>query len=421
MSTFFKTFREAFSGLSRPTWMLAIMVLINRSGFMVLPFLAVYVTEVLHFDMKQAGIILSVYGLGSVGASLAGGWLTDKFGQFSIQVTSQVVGGLLYFFVLQLKQFEYLALGVFLLSFVNDTLRPANTAAVAQYATHETLTRSFSLNRMSVNAGFIVGPALGGILFAISYNWLFIANGIASIVAGIFFFWCFVRRHSNKQVISKQQQQLIPTSSRSPYRDYTFLLFVLLCTCFTTIFFQLFSTLPLYYKQAYQLPEEHIGFLMSLNGIVVLLVEMVLIYLVAKLVKKKFLIVAGVLLLGISFMLFNMVHHVSVLVIAMVLFSLSEILAMPFMSTITAERSDAGNQGTYMGLFTISWAAPLVIAPYLGTNIVSNYGFAALWWESGILAFVTAVGLYFVVQLMEKQKLSKEATILTEEKVLATA
>lgn len=132
---------------------------------------------------------------------------------------------------------------------------------------------------------------------------------------------------------AQKQVQVQPTNAatQSPLRDLPCIAFVLLCCCFATIFYQLFSTLPLYYKQAYQLSEERIGLLMSFNGLVVLTVEMVLIYLLIKLIKRSVLIVAGILLLGFSFVLFNMVHHMSVLVIAMLLFSLSEILAMPFM------------------------------------------------------------------------------------------
>lgn len=150
---------------------------------------------------------------------------------------------------------------------------------------------------------------------------------------------------------------------------------------------------------------------MSFNGLVVLTVEMVLIYLLIKLIKRSVLIVAGILLLGFSFVLFNMVHHMSVLVIAMLLFSLSEILAMPFMSAITAERSGARNRGAYMGLFTFAYTAPLVIAPYLGTTIASIYGFSTLWWATGGLAVVTAGGLYLVVQQMEKQRLGRQTAI----------
>ncbi|RDV13427.1 MFS transporter [Pontibacter diazotrophicus] len=413
-------FRNAYSGFSRPAWMLAVMVLINRSGAMVMPFLAVYVTEVLHYNLSQAGFILSIYGLGSVCASFLGGWLTDKFGHFRVQLISQVAGGCLYFLILQLQQFEYVAAGVFILSLVNDTLRPANAAAVAHFATTETMTRAFSLNRMSVNVGFIVGTALGGVLAAVSFKWIFIANGITGILAGIFFFWYFlgIQGAPPAPKLAQQQKQPFPAAAPSPYRDITFLLFVLLCCCFASIFYQLFSTLPLYYKQAYQLSEEHIGFLMSFNGLVVLSVEMVLIYLLAKYVKKAVMIIAGVLLLGISFILFNMVQHTSVLVIAMLLFSLSEILAMPLMSTLTAERSGIHNRGAYMGLFTIAYTAPLVIAPYLGTTIASLYGFTTLWWATGGLSVITAGGLYIVVQQMEKQKSVQQTAIPELEKVV---
>ncbi|GAB3535253.1 MFS transporter [Pontibacter brevis] len=398
------------------------MVFINRSGAMVMPFLAVYLTEVLHFNLSQAGFILSIYGLGSVCASFLGGWLTDKYGHFHIQLISQVAGGFLFFLILQLHQFEYVAGGVFLLSLVNDTLRPANAAAVAQYATADTMTRAFSLNRMSVNVGFIVGTALGGVLAAFSFKWIFIANGVTGILAGIFFFWYFLGRQgeqpASKQEQGQQQEQLLSAVALSPYKDILFLLFVLLCCCFATIFYQLFSTLPLYYKQVHQLSEDHIGFLMSFNGLVCLSVEMVLIYLLAKYMKKAVMIVAGVLLLGISFMLLNMVQHTSVLVFSMLFFSLSEIFAMPFMSTITVERSGIHNRGAYMGLFTIAYTAPLVAAPYLGTTIASLYGFTTLWWATGGLAVITAGGLYLVVEQMEKQHANRRAAIPNVDEVV---
>lgn len=423
MMPIIQIFRNAYSGFTKPAWMLAVMVLINRSGAMVMPFLAVYVTEVLHFNLSQAGLILSIYGLGAICASFLGGWLTDKYGHFSIQFISQIAGGCLFFFIPQLQQFEHVAAGVFLLSLVNDSLRPANAAAVAQYATSETMTRAFSLNRMSVNIGFIMCTALGGVLAAFSFKWLFIANGVTGILAGIFFFWYFLGRKSEQPApIQKHQaEQLLQTAAASsPYKDITFVLFVLLCCCFATMFYQLFSTLPLYYKQAHQLSEEHIGFLMSFNGLIVLAVEMVLIYVLAKFVNKAIMIIAGVLLLGLSFVLFNVVQHNSVLIIAMLLFSLSEILAMPLMSTITAERSCTQNRGAYMGLFNIAYTAPLVVAPYLGTTVASIYGFSTLWWATGILAVITAGGLYVVIQQMEKQKLTRQAALpVVEEAVVA--
>ncbi len=76
---------DSFSGLSKPAWMLALVMLLNRMGAMVIPFLAVYVTKELHFTKIEAGIVLSTFGIGSVIGSLLGGWLTDKVGSLRVQ------------------------------------------------------------------------------------------------------------------------------------------------------------------------------------------------------------------------------------------------------------------------------------------------------------------------------------------------
>ena len=383
---------------------MSVVMLINRSGSMVTPFLSIYVTDMLGYTLREAGLILSIYGMGSVCGSFLGGWLTDKIGHFRVQFVSLVLGGCLYFVLLRLEQFAYLAAGVFIISLVNDMLRPANSASIAHYAKPENMTRAFSLNRMAINLGFSVGPAIGGMLAAVSYHWLFVADGVTCIAAGIFFFLYFRNQQGHRPVRRKPDDAIPATAVRSPYRDGYFILFVALCSCFATIFFQLFSTLPLYYRQVYLLPESRIGTLMALNGLIVFLVEMLTVYLLGDKAKKSILIAAGLLTLGLSFILLNLVHHLSVLYISMLLLSFSEIMAMPFMATLTVERSNAGNRGAYMGLYTISYSAAHVVAPFLGTTIIAAYGFATLWWAMGVMAVVTAAGFMWVIGVLEREK-----------------
>ncbi len=368
---------------------------------MVIPFLGVYLTESLDYTLKEAGIILSIYGLGSVCGSFIGGWLTDKIGHFKVQFFSLTVGGSLYFMFLYLEQFKYMAAAVFILSLINDMLRPANSSSVAFYAKPENVTRAFSLNRMALNLGFSVGPALGGLLAAVSYKWLFIADGITCIMAGLFFYVYFRNRQGHKP--QKRNAATAPTQEklRSPYKDGIYILFILLNCGFAIIFFQLLSTLPLYYRQVYILPEERIGTLLALNGFIVFLFEMILVYLIGNNIRKSWLIPAGVLVMGLSFIVLNAGHHVAYLYIAMALLSFSEILVMPFMATITVERSNDSNRGSYMGLYTISYAAAHVVAPYMGTTIASKYSFDTLWWVLGVFAIVVSIGLYFVVKRIE--------------------
>ena len=50
------TYREAFSGLNRAVWLLALTTLVNRSGTMVLPFLILYLTQQQGFEPTDAPV-----------------------------------------------------------------------------------------------------------------------------------------------------------------------------------------------------------------------------------------------------------------------------------------------------------------------------------------------------------------------------
>ena len=81
-------YRESFSGLPRAVWLVALVAFVYRSGTMVLPFLALYLTSQKGLTAREAGGILSLYGVGSIGGSYLGGWLSDRIGSIQTQQTS---------------------------------------------------------------------------------------------------------------------------------------------------------------------------------------------------------------------------------------------------------------------------------------------------------------------------------------------
>src|SRR5215203_3621217 len=87
------TYRAAFSGLTRPVWLLSLATLINRSGTMVMPFLALFLTEKRGFTTTQAGQTLALYGLGAMGASYLGGWLCDRISPLRVMKWSLALTG----------------------------------------------------------------------------------------------------------------------------------------------------------------------------------------------------------------------------------------------------------------------------------------------------------------------------------------
>ena len=365
-------------------------MLINRSGTMVLPFLSVYLTSSLGYSVEKTGIVLSSYGMGSLVGGYMGGQLTDRYGHFKVQFLSLIISGLLFTALAFITEYYQLIAGFFITSMVAEGLRPANASSISFYSKPHNIARSFSLNRMAINLGFAVGPMAGGLLATLSYKMLFFADGITCITAGFVFFFYFKDRKGFEPERKKSRKEKIKV--RSAYLDKRYLIFIVLTSIYAILSFQLFMTLPLYYREIYDLNERAIGGLLAITGFTVFTFEMVLVYILSKRYHLHWLIVIGMILLGISFTMLNLDHSLTLLIFSMLILSISEIFAMPFMSTFVVDRSNPQNRGSYMGLYTISFSVALIIAPYLGSRIISNFGFEILWWGTGIVALFISFG-----------------------------
>ena len=88
MNRLFNFFINPYKGLAKESWMLSVVMLVYRSGSMVLPFLGVYLTEKLGLSLKEVGTLLSCYGLGAILGSYLGGKMVDKMGYFKVQIIS---------------------------------------------------------------------------------------------------------------------------------------------------------------------------------------------------------------------------------------------------------------------------------------------------------------------------------------------
>lgn len=384
--------------------MLSIVMLINRSGSMVLPFLGVYMTDHLKFSLENTGIVLSFYGIGSVLGSWLGGFLTDKFGEYYIQSWSLFLSAPIFIIMPFFSSVEMMALLIFLQSSISDTFRPANSVAITKYARPENLTKAFSLNRMAINLGFSIGPALGGILSGISYNFLFIVNGIGAVTAGIIYVIFFRRRNK----IFREKKKLEPTKTiektvtKSPYKDYPFLLYSFLCAVFAVCFFQFFNTIPLFYKDVAKLDQSTIGFILGYSGFIIVLLEMPLVSLAERVLKIPQILSIGIIMSGVSYLLLLFGSNIPLLLLSMSILSIAEIWVLPFMSTVTTLRAERGNKGAYMGLNGIAFSFSFIFTPFLGTYVVSHFGFDSLWIGSFAILLVTAFLIFWITKKMIK-------------------
>lgn len=385
-------YRNAYTGLTRRTWLLALVMLINRSGTMVLAFMTLYINHI-GYSTEMAGLVVGIYGIGSLVGAFIGGKISDRFGFYYTQFFSLFCGGLLFITLGQMKTYVSICVCTFFLAMVNESFRPANATAIAHYSTPQNRTQAFSINRLAINLGWGVGAGLGGFLASVNYYLLFWVDGFTNIFAALLLLWVLPRVSvSQQQNLSKISEKRV--SVKPAHTDSTFLYFIGLQVLFSICFFQLFTTIPLYFKSDLHINEFWIGIIMAMNGVIIALVEMVIVFKLEGTRPYLRLITYGTIVMAISFFVLNLpfINGFIVAVLFMLLMTVAEMVSMPFMNSYYISRSTEANRGQYAGYYTMAWSAAQVIGSTSGTQVAHAIGFNNLWWITGGICLLTALG-----------------------------
>ncbi|MFT6755877.1 MAG: putative MFS family arabinose efflux permease [Urechidicola sp.] len=400
MKKLFKNYINTFGGLSKEVWWLALITIVNRAGTMVIPFLSLYLTESLEIDISNVGWVMTCYGLGSLVGSWLGGKLTDTFGYYKVMFFSIVTTGLLFFWLQTLTTFQSFCWGIFIVMIVADTFRPAMFVALNAYSKPENRTRSLTLIRLAINLGFFVAPPVGGlIIVAIGYSGLFWVDGVTCILAGFLLLKVLNPKKVTELDVIKVE------NPESVYKDKAFWIFFLAMFIFAFVFLQYFSTMPLYYRNVYELSEFEIGLLLGFSGLVIFIFEMPFIkWLNEKKKSNAYYVFIGLILTGLSFIVLNLTSWIGILVIGILLMTVGEMIAFPFSNSFAAQRAKKGNQGEYMALYSISFSFAHIFGHNSGMQMIDKFGFETAWNIMTIIAFIGVIILYILMRVLKNEK-----------------
>jgi MFS family permease len=293
-----KLYKDAYAGLPRGAWLLALADFINRVGFMVLVFLNIYLTRSLHFSLGQAGRILGAYGVGAIAGGYLGGYLSDRIGPRAVMIASLALSGSLLIGAGYAGSYPVLLVLMFLYGLLATALFPANDTAMSRFCSGEMRAKGFALRRLASNLGITVGPIVGGYLILLNYRWLFWVDGLTSLAAAAVV--AVGLRAPLAAASAAARASTSETAVRSPWKDAAYLRFLGLFLIVATVFAQIFSTFSLYLNVNYRLPENKIGPLWAVNTLMIVMIEMVLLHNLRKRSSMK-LIALGAVLIGAGF------------------------------------------------------------------------------------------------------------------------
>lgn len=399
----FHKYIDNFRGFSREIWILTLVTFINRAGTMVLPFLSLYLKEDLHFSLSQISWVLVSFGVGSMVGSWLGGKLSDKIGFYKIMIFSLFTSGLMFFGLQFITSYVGLLIAMFLIMTVADMFRPAMFVSLGAYAKPENRTRALTLVRLAINLGFAAGPALGGlIILYVGYKGLFWVDGATCILA-IVVFAALVKEKGRSPYQDKKHPGEVLRAS--VFKDHVFWVFLAMCLITGILFFQLFTTIPIYHKEQFNLTELQTGLLLTLNGVLVFFLEMPIVsYIEKHNLNRLKIVVYGCFAMAISMFLMLVNFWSGILIIMMLFMTFGEMFAFPFANSFAMGRAPKGHEGRYMAIFTMSYSLAHILSAKTGMQLIDNFGYQTNWFFMGSLGLVGVLLGYYALKLVKKEQ-----------------
>jgi MFS family permease len=371
---------------------LAFGAVVRASGFsLILPFVALYLRNVLGLGYAEIGILVALLGVVPLAIYPFGGALADRLGRRNLLLASLVLdaGGILGTGV-AMRFHELVGVLGFggLVSLSGAIGGPAFSAYVADLATGEARTEGFTAFRIGWNVGFTVGVLTGGVLIGfLGFSTVGMLAGTVLSAATVLLFAVLEPTPYDRDR-ARGIPRPAPTASTGPpmstwrvlASDRTFLAFCAVFAVLELSVSQWGTVFPLYANTVLGIPYAYVGLGLALNGVLVVVAQ-------APTTRASHghrhttLVHLGTLLYVVGFVVFGFFALVPALVLggflgAVVVLTMGEnVLSIP-MSTLPSNLAPPGEVGAYNGAFFAIMGVGQVLATTFG-GFVLAFGLAA--------------------------------------------
>jgi len=383
----------------------------------ILPFLVVIVikfggNELIYSIM---GASYSLFQL--IGAPLLGKW-SDKFGRKKVLLLSQVgtfFAWVLFIIALRIPNTSLIhvdspILGIFILTLpllilfiaraldgiTGGNISVAN-AYLADVTTDEDRKINFGKMAASANLGYVIGPALAGILGATLLGEILpVAMALMISLIAIFVI-AFIMPESNPCAISKQvdNKNLSPVLGQEHKECYNLsgaeklrlkdilrfnkIPFVLILYFLIFLAFNIFYVaFPIHSVKSLNWGLPKLGVFFSLIGLILVIVQGPVLSRISSKYAEGILIIAGTLLLSSSFFLFSSSNDLTIF-IGVVLFSSGNGIMWPSFLSILSKIAGKKYQGAIQGYASSTGSLASIIGLITGGLLYGVFGSVTLW------------------------------------------
>jgi MFS family permease len=336
-----------------------------------MPFLSLYLTRVRHLSVETTGVVIALWGAGSMAAGIAGGSLADRVGRRSTMLLAFTAGPAFMIALGLARAPAAIGACTLLLSFFQDLYRPAMSAMLADVVPLEDRKRAFGLMYWAVNVGFSVAPVLAGLLSKLSFFALFVGDAATTLIYTAIIFVAIPETLPDRSPHERQAGFEVVA------RDRDYLAFIGASLLLHVVFGQVNVTLPVD-MHAHGISDRGYGMLVAINGVLIVLLQPLVGEHLGRVRGSRVMAVAS-LLVGIGFGMNALGGTVALYAMGISIWTLGEIGGAPVASAVIAELAPKHLRGRYQGAFTLSVGTAAFLAPLVGSFVLARAGSRGLW------------------------------------------
>jgi MFS family permease len=356
--------------LPRAFWVIWIGTVINRLGYVVEPFLALYLVRGRGLSVGVAGVLIACFGAGAFVSQPIGGLLADRVGRRTT-IIAGMTGSAVGFVALGLAP-NLVAIGIAaaVCGLAIDLYRPAVAAIVADIVPSHHRPRAYGLLYWGLNIGVGVAAVVGGFLAQHSYWFLFALDAATCLGFAV--------------VVAVGLPETRPQGHDEEHGGYgaalsDLLLVALSMTAFVggVVYLQSFVTLPLV-MSIHGLGPSAYGLAYVVNPVAVIVLQPITIHWLAR-QRAVLVFCGGSVMLGLGFFLTLFARSIPAYAATVLVWTLGEIAFNAVGPALVADLAPVHLRGRYNGVFGTSFGAAALAAPIIGTLTLEHLGEGWLW------------------------------------------
>ncbi len=387
-----------------------LVIFIDLLGFgLIIPIVPFYLEEFVT-QPNQIGKIIAtmimVYSLMQFVFSPIWGRLSDRYGRRPILLMSLMGSALTHVMFALGGNLTVLFIARILTGIFAATV-PTAMAYISDVTSPEDRARGMGLVGAAFGLGFILGPALGGILSHLaSYRLPLMVAGALSFSAFVFAFFKLSETVDTANPVTRDYRRFnlknLYRALHHPSLGVLFLIFFIVSTSFAN-----FETIfALYLERSFGYKASHAGYFFAMIGTISAVTQGVFIGKLSRRFGEKKLITAATLLLGLAFLILPIAHFMPFFLFILAIIAFSFGMHNPSVTALISKNAGKDEQGGILGINQSFSSLGRVIGPLWAGFIFDRFGPNIPFVTAGIFILI-AMGLSF--KLYSKKLLESHA------------